>query len=614
MSRTPVPFSLRQIIEHGLHDAIELMQQGNHEEADRRFNTLLAHGVDFPPLLHYAGLNALERGNAERGFELLRRSLELAPADPVFQSNLATALVRLKRWQEAEPMLRTQRLKDPQDSKIAFHLANLLHLTARDGEALLHWQACVRLAPDGAPGWLGYGESLAELNDFEAADRAYAQAQALLPRDPLVRTARAELWSQQEEDGMRARSFYDEALKLEPGFPPAIIGLAALEGQMGRFDQALGHLRTLLNRQPDAYAAAWLLARFKPHPADDPDGLLIERSLACAKREPGHPLAHNAFFAWGKVLEDRREYDPAWAAFEQGQALRPLASPYAETEQRQYMRLILEAVDRRFIETYRFTHAGPVNPIYIVGMPRSGTTLLEQMLSAHPEITGGGEMTGLHNCFRHALGIPDLGQLPFALNPLSSTAWKNLRADIDHLYVACSRNRPNLTDKMPTNFIFLGLLHALSPGARIIHVERDARDTCLSCYTTIFRTSHKFAANLEHLGHYYRMYEALMEHWRHLLPPDVLIEISYESLVRNPREELERLLAFLKLPFEEACLRPEQVDRRIKTASIYQARQPIRTGSVARWQHYGSHLGPLERALALTDPLGLSDPSPTSPV
>ncbi len=614
MSREPIPRLPRPVLERGLREAIQLMQKGRHEAADREFNMLLRYGVEFPPLLHFAGLNCLEMGHTEMGLELLKRSVALAPTDRAFQGNLATALVRLHRWQEAETLLRVLRNEDPQDPMIAFNLANLLHLTERDGEALPHWQVAVNRAPDWAPGWLGLGESLTELNDLKAADQAYARAQALRPRDPLIPTARAELWSLEEENGTRAQSFYSVALKVEPGFPPAIMGLAALEGQMGQFDRALERLRTLLSRQPGAYAAAWLLARFKSHAADGPDSKLIERSMEHAHHEPEHPLAYHAFFAWGKVLEDRYEYDRAWAAFERGQALRPHTSTNAETEQRQYMRLILEAVDHRFIERHRFLHPGPVNPIYIVGMPRSGTTLVEQMLSAHPAITGGGEMTALHNCFRHALGLPDLGQLPFVLNPLSPVAWKKLRADVDQLHAASAHGKPNLTDKMPTNFMFLGLLHALSPNARIIHVMRDARDTCVSCYTTLFRTSHKFATNLEHLGHYYRMYETLMEHWRQQLPPDMLIEIRYESLVRNPREALVRLLDALGLPFEEACLKPEQTGHRIKTASVYQARQPIRTDSVARWQRYAAHLGPLERALAITDPLGRSGLAETHPL
>ncbi|EQD56876.1 TPR domain/sulfotransferase domain protein, partial [mine drainage metagenome] len=145
----------------------------------------------------------------------------------------------------------------------------------------------------------------------------------------------------------------------------------------------------------------------------------------------------------------------------------------------------------------------------------------------------------------------------------------------------------------------VGMLHALSPEARFVHVRRDARDTCVSCYTTLFKTSYKFAQTLTHLGHYYRVHEAIMDYWQSLLPEGTILEVNYEQLARDPETEVPKLLAKLDLPFEEACLRPETVERPIATASLYQVRQPIRPTSIGRWHHFAQHLGPLEEALAI---------------
>ncbi|EQD52210.1 TPR repeat-containing protein, partial [mine drainage metagenome] len=252
---------------------------------------------------------------------------------------------------------------------------------------------------------------------------------------------------------------------------------------------------------------------------------------------------------------------------------------------------------------YRLTEPEPVRPVYIVGMPRSGTTLIEQMLSAHYDIASCGEMVALQSALCRGLEIPDIGQLPFALNPLKPAAWRHLRSEVDRLYAERSRNRKVLTDKMPSNFMNLGFLTALYPNARVIHIQREARDTCVSCYTTLFRSSQRFTSNLTHLGRYFRMYEAIMDYWRSILPATTLLEIRYETLVGNPRESLERILDFIGLPWQEDCLYPERSDRRILTASLFQARQPIRTSSIGRWQHYARYLGPLEAALAIVSPL-----------
>ncbi|MHB1544525.1 MAG: tetratricopeptide repeat-containing sulfotransferase family protein [Gammaproteobacteria bacterium] len=579
------------------------MRAHHPEEADRLFATLLAQSIEFPPLLHFAGLNALDLGRIEEGLALLNRSLELDPHDPAFQTNLATALIRLKRWEEAEQWIRLLRAQDPNNAQTALALARLLHETARDGEAIAHWQTAMTLDPQGSTAWLGYGESLTELGDLKGAAKAYAHAQTLLPKDPLLRVARADILSE-DDQGEDARILYEEALKLQPDFVPAVVGLAGLEGQLGQFEAALNRLRQLLARNPRAYPAAWLLARYKTYRANDSDIPLLEATRRQADAEPSHPLAHNAYFAWGKILEDLEDYDRAWDAFERGHALKPVSRAYQPSIQRNFLRLTRDALDGVFLKRNCLTEPGPVRPVYIVGMPRSGTTLTEQLLAAHSQVTPGGEMVAMQTAFRQGLGIPDLGQLPFALNPLSPTAWRRLRHEVDTLYQSCARGKKILTDKMPSNFQLCGLLYALNPEARVIHVRREARDTCTSCYTTLFRSSHKFASNLEHLGHYYRMYETVMDHWRNLLPPHAFLEIDYESLVLDPRTELARLLQFLELPWEEGCLKPERVERRIKTASIFQVRQPIQTSSIGRWQRYARHLGPLEAALAISDPLG----------
>ncbi len=614
MSRPETRMPPPGVLEAGLREAVSLMQQGQQEAAQRRFSALLATGTSWPPLLHFAGLNAIERGQADDGLRLLRRSIELAPHDFAFQNNLANALTRLKRWEEAEELIRPLLERDPKNPQLLFGMANLLHLTARDGESTVYWKAAMEVAPDWPQIWLGLGETLAELGDSEGAERAYEQAQKHRPADPLIRTARADVLAQDDQNEaelVRARALYEEALRLKPGFEPAEAGLAGLEGQHGQFDEALERLRRMLRASPPSFLATWLLARFKRFQADDPDLKLIEPILSKAQREPENPMAHQVFFAWGKIQEDLGNYEAAWQAYVEGQSRKPVDRAYSERVQRQYLRLLQKATDAAFLEKNRIQEPAPVRPLYIVGMPRSGTTLIEQMLSVHPAVATSGEMIALQNSVRRGLDILDLSQLPYAFNPLKPAAWRRLRTEVDRLYIERSGGRAVLTDKMPSNFMNVGWLAALYPDARFLHIRRDPRDTCVSCYTTLFRSSQKFSSNLTHLGHYYRMYEALMEGWRSFLPDSRLLEIRYEELVEKPKEVLERVLRFAELPWHEECLHPERATHRIRTASLYQARQPIRTGSIGRWQRFASHLGPLEEALAIEHPL--ADPPGDNP-
>ncbi|EQD62133.1 TPR domain/sulfotransferase domain protein [mine drainage metagenome] len=606
MNHPALSAAVRQSIEQGTQKAVQLMQEGRHEEADRLFRDLLNQGIGYPTLLHFSGLNAIELGRGEEGIALLKQSIALLPGDFAFKSNMATALIRLEKWDEAEALLRELRTRNPSHAPTAFALATLLHRSGHDGEAIEHWKACTLLEPEAVGAWFGYGESLTELHDWSAADEAYARAQALRPDHPLVRTLRADL---RVLAGRRAeaKTLFEEALKLKPGFVSARIGLAELDGANGNFDKASSELRSILTDDPDAYAAAWMLARFKKFTADDPDKTLIKKVVQVAEQHPDDPMIQSAWHAWGKVLEDLGDYDAAWESYSRAKSVPQIKRRYTMSGQQLYMELILKSVDRHFIERHRSSTPGPARPIYVLGIPRSGTTLVEQILAAHSQVTAGGEMAELLHVVRQGLGISELEQLPFALNPLSPSAWGRMKEALNALYLRRAEGRANLTDKMPSNFIHVGMLHALSPEARFVHVRRDARDTCVSCYTTLFKTSYKFAQTLTHLGHYYRVHEAIMDYWQSLLPEGTILEVNYEQLARDPETEVPKLLAKLDLPFEEACLRPETVERPIATASLYQVRQPIRPTSIGRWHHFAQHLGPLEEALAIAHPLALPD-------
>jgi hypothetical protein len=232
-------------------------------------------------------------------------------------------------------------------------------------------------------------------------------------------------------------------------------------------------------------------------------------------------------------------------------------------------------------------------------MPRSGTTLVEQILASHPQVHGAGELTALETILIDQLGAR-LSPIDRArrLADLSAGDLAAMGGAYISRIRALAPGALRVTDKMPANFRFAGLIRLMLPNARIIHCRRDPVDTCLSCYARKFSRGQPYAYDLRELGLYYRAYDALMAHWRRLLPMDRLIEVRYEQVVGDLEGEARRMIAFLDLAWDDACLTFHRTRRPVRTASVNQVRQPLYRTSVARWRPYEKHLGPLLDALA----------------
>jgi hypothetical protein len=236
-------------------------------------------------------------------------------------------------------------------------------------------------------------------------------------------------------------------------------------------------------------------------------------------------------------------------------------------------------------------------PVFIVGLPRSGTTLIEQIVSSHPAVTGAGELSALR------LVIEASGHFPDRLSGLNGDAAAQLFRQLGGEYLSrvtpLAQGRAHLIDKMPANFLYAGLIPLILPGARIIHARRDPVDTCLSCYTKLFGGEQSFTYNQTELGEFYRRYERLMAHWRAVLPAQQFIEVDYETVVEDLEGEARRLVDFLGLPWDDACVAFHENRRVVRTASVNQVRQPIYKTSKGRWQAYAEYLGPLLDALGV---------------
>jgi hypothetical protein len=238
-------------------------------------------------------------------------------------------------------------------------------------------------------------------------------------------------------------------------------------------------------------------------------------------------------------------------------------------------------------------------PVFVLGMPRSGTTLIEQILASHPKVTGAGELSALR------LSVENAGPFPAWIEALdcANAPEEKLRA-CGQSYLArvapLAEGRAHVIDKMPGNFMYAGLIPLILPGAKIIHVRRNPVDTCLSCYTKLFGGQQPFAYDQTELGIFYGQYERLMSHWRGLLNDDCFIEVEYEAVVDDLETQARRLIEFLGLPWDDACLNFHENRRVVRTASVNQVRKPIYRTSKGRWHAYAPYLGPLLETLDIT--------------
>jgi len=361
-----------------------------------------------------------------------------------------------------------------------------------------------------------------------------------------------------------------------------------LLNEVGRADDAMAAYDRALAAFP-ASAAAWFgradLKKFTP---DDPDLARMELLLASGGIERHGNLAFLRY-ALAKAWLDAGDIESGFHHLDSGSRMvRATLGWDADAADRQ-----MAATAQIFTPALLAGSRGGIPsdlPVFVLGMPRSGTTLIEQILASHPSVHGAGELATLG---RLANGIGFPGAVP-RLSAEDFTALGRRYLDrVEPLAAGKSR----VVDKMPGNFLFAGLIRLILPNARIIHCRRDPVDTCLSCYMKLFSGEQGFTYDLTELGRFHQGYQRLMAHWRDVLPPENFIEVDYESVVEDLEGQARRLIAFCGLDWNPSCLDFHQNTRAVRTASVTQVRQPIYKSSVGRWRRYQDHLGPLLAAL-----------------
>jgi len=478
-------------------------------------------------------------------------------------------------------------------------LGVVLEVSGQTSDAMQALERATLLAPDDPEPWRQMGcvftRAVHLADRFLKAERCFDRAVSLEPDRSVYRISHGEaLVSLGQYE--RAADVYQQALVLEPDNPLAAGGLAGALERKGQFEKARDVLRPFLargDRQPQLAEVFAIVAR---HTGEELQAVKLIEDII-----PDTParMRINLHFAAGDLLDRIEQYDRAFGHYECANVACGYTYDPAVAE-REMARLTGYFSHQENKKRHRASNRSKL-PLLIVGMPRSGTTLVEQILACHSAVRAGGELEVIPAIVS---GLPALtgnqAAYPECLDRLT-------RRDIDKVarrYIRAladiGSGAKRVTDKLPYNFINLGLVDMLLPSARVIHCVRDPVDTCLSIYFRHMSSAHPYTADLRHLGHYYRIYRSLMLQWESVLRVSMHV-VSYESLVNDPAGEIRRLLEFCELPWEEACLEFHRHRRFVATPSYDQVRRPIYTHALGRWRHYRRHLEPLLTAFNRLD-------------
>ncbi len=539
--------------------AAEALSVGGHAaKAVMRLTELIARYPAFHPAHHALGLLAVQRGELRSALPHLIAAMRLSQRTALYHRNLGEVCRRLHNLPDAIAAGRRACELMPADAEAHYNLGLALADSGAFKLAIDSYRRGVALRPGHGRCW----------NNLGAALEKHCQPDAAL-------------------------QCYLKAVAIDPEHVEAQNNIGVLYSELGQIDAAMQRLRIAIRINPEFIEGRFNLSSLKRFTADDPELTALEvRVPAAAHMAPG--MRARFWFALGKAREDIGHYDEAFAAYAEGNRTQQVLAQYDEAHDEQ-----LTALIRNRFTAKRCADAAPLpqpasvpTPIFIVGMPRSGTTLIEQILASHPSVHGAGELPDFDAVIQAAAGARGCGFIDL-VERLPAHELLALGDAYRSRLAALAPQARFVIDKMPANFFYLGLIRRMLPDAKIIHSMRDPMDSCFSCYSRLFMRGLGFTYDLGTLGRYYSRYAELMRHWCEVLPPHSVLDLSYETLVTNFEYQARRLLGYVGLPWDERCLHFYRTQRRVRTASLAQVRQPITKASIARWEKFSGHVQPL---------------------
>jgi tetratricopeptide (TPR) repeat protein len=543
--------------------AVDLHRQGKLDRAERLYRMAIVGQPDHFDARYWLGMLRYQQRRLAEALESIGAAVAIRPTDAAALSSLGLVQAALGCFQEA----------------------------------LANYDSSLAVAPHDAGTLSNRGNALMALKRPADALASYDEALARAPNDPGLHNNRGGALTQLMRPEEALASF-DRAIALKPDYAEAHDNKGIILTELGRFDEAMNATETAIKfapRRVRSYLSLALSRRLKR--GDRHLGAMEALARAMPSLTTDEQLELN--FALGKAFADIGDYERSFRRLAAGNALKRKQTIYDEKAALG----LLKQTRSTFTGELMRRHAGEGDrseaPVFIVGMPRSGTTLIEQILASHPNVFAAGEIDGVYAAVARFGGVGEgAARFPQAASGMSGDQWRRLGASYVERITAAAPAAERITNKTPDNFRFIGLIRLALPNARIIHVRRDPVDTCVSCFSRLFVDNLPYAYDLGELGRYYRAYDGLMAHWRGVLPANALFEVQYEEVVADLETQARRIVAYCGLEWDARCLDFHRTERQVRTASAMQVRQPIYRSSVGRWADYEPFLAPLLAELA----------------
>jgi tetratricopeptide (TPR) repeat protein len=592
------------------------------------YDAAIALDPDYAEAFCNRGNTLAELKRLDESLASFDRAIALKPRYAQALANRATVLERLERWREARASLESAIACAPHFAEAHYNLANILRQRGELEQAVAHYERALAIVPNFAEAHNNLGVALNDVGKFEQAVRRYERALAIMPDfaeahfnlanalraqgklddavlhyeralvlTPAFAAAHCNLGVALKEQGKLAAAVaqFEQALLVKADYAEAHSNLAAVWLELGQLAAAERAIERAIDLEPKVPGHYYALSQIRRFTAGDP-WLTAMEDLARESRSPPKEGSVKLHFALGKAYADVGRHQSSFDHFLAGNALKRSEIGYDEAATLAMFQDIRNLFTPERVGALQGFGQRSDAPIFVLGMPRSGTTLVEQILASHPQVFGGGELELLPRLVarrgdRTGVEVEVAGLDAAIVRRLASEYLAGLRA--------LAPGATRVTDKMPANFALVGFIHLALPEARIIHVRRNPIDTCLSCFSTLFTRGHPYSYDLAELGRYYRAYQVMMEHWQKTLPAGVILDVQYEDVVADVNAQARRMLEHCGLPWDDVCLAFFDTRRAISTASAAQVRRPVYDTSVGRWRAYQSALQPLLQALAI---------------
>ena len=515
-----------------------------------------------------------------------RLALEARPEEPLILCNLGNAQRLLGLFEEAKICLERAIALNNTLGIAYSYLGQVLRDLGRRRDAVTAFERAIAVDSSSAENHCNLGTVLFEMRRVDVAMDCYRQALAL-KSDYAPAHLSLGLALRQQRRPADAEASCRAALVIDPNYVEALAFLGELQADRGKFSEAEELFVKAIAIDPEFFSAFASIATHRKMTLADTDWLRGAQSLLGERLPLTGQISLS--YALGKYFDDVQKFDDAFRHYARANELtKRYGATFDRSRFSAQVTRIIERFQPEFIRECQAEASAADLPIFIVGMPRSGTSLTEQILASHPAVFGAGELKFWHGAYRR------LEQVGFG-----SGVTKQLLPEIARNYLerlnGIGNGASRVVDKMPANFLYAGLIHAVFPNARIIHMQRHPMDTCLSIYFQNFFNIGPYANDLDNLAHYYREYLRVTDHWRATLPAMALLEVPYEALIDDQEGWTRRVLDFIGLPWDPQCLNFQDTNRVIITASKWQVRQKIHRASTGRWKNYEKFLGPLQR-------------------